>query len=401
MLLDQGFKASSSGAWKARDVVPNQFPESLQVLVVDDDPTWNKSGFDIIISDVHMPDMDRFKLLEHIGLDMDLPGVTHSACDYLIKYVRIEALKNIWQHDLEQSGSVEDGDRQQKPSEDVDYSSSENEGNWENSKRRQDEEDDADERDDTSTLNKSGVVWLVELHQQFVAAVKQLTIDKLMNVPGLTRENVASHLQKYRFGRNNSFMGPQEATFGPISSLNGLDLQTLAVAGQLPTQSLATLQAAGFDRSTGKSGLPMPLVDQRNLFSFEALKFIYGEGQQQQQQLSNSSKQMNLLHGILTTMEPKQLATLRQSAQSFRSINMQVNAHGNDSSSLLMQMAQPQTRTHNPLERIPYTGVLPFKGTFPIGNLILEPRLGFFKDTFFQKLWSSFLGFSLLFYFSF
>ena len=34
--------------------------------------------------------------------------------------------------------------------------------------------------------------------------------------------------------------------------------------------------------------------------------------------------------------------------------------------------------------------VLPLKGTFPIGNLIPEPRLGFFKVTFFQKLWSHF-----------
>ena len=58
-----------------------------------------------------------------------------------------------------------------------------------------------------------------------------------MNVPGLTRENVASQLQKYRLYLrrlsgvsqhqsvlNNSFMGPQEATFGPMSSPNGLDL---------------------------------------------------------------------------------------------------------------------------------------------------------------------------------
>jgi two-component response regulator (ARR-B family) len=31
--------ASSSVAWKAADVVSNQFPAGLRVLVVDDDPT--------------------------------------------------------------------------------------------------------------------------------------------------------------------------------------------------------------------------------------------------------------------------------------------------------------------------------------------------------------------------
>ncbi|XVE82224.1 hypothetical protein DITRI_Ditri15bG0130600 [Diplodiscus trichospermus] len=412
--------ASSSVAWKAGDMVPDQFPAGLRVLVVDDDPTClmilekmlrtclyevtkcnraetalamlreNKNGFDIVISDVHMPDMDGFKLLEHIGLEMDLPvimmsaddgkhvvmkGVTHGACDYLIKPVRIEALKNIWQHvvrkrkdewkDFEQSGSVEEGDRQQKQSEDADYSSSANEGSWKSSKRRKDDEDEAEERDDTSTLKKPRVVWSVELHQQFVAAVNQLGIDKavpkkileLMNVPGLTRENVASHLQKYRLylrrlsgvsqhqsNLNNSFINPQEATFGPLSSLNGLDLQTLAATGQLPAQSLATLQAAGLGRSTAKPGIAMPLVDQRNIFSFENPKLRFGEGQQQHM---NNNKQINLLHGIPTTMEPKQLASLHHSAQSIGNINMQVTSNGAQSSqnsSLLMQMAQPQSR---------------------------------------------------------
>lgn len=116
-----------------------------------------------------------------------MKGVTHGACDYLIKPVRIEALRNIWQHvvrkrknewkELEQSGSVEEGDRQPKPSEEADYSSSANEGNWRNSKRRKDEEEDVEERDDTSTLKKPRVVWSVELHQQFVSAVNQLGID--------------------------------------------------------------------------------------------------------------------------------------------------------------------------------------------------------------------------------
>ncbi|KAG2407273.1 Two-component response regulator [Vigna angularis] len=409
---------TTTGVMKSGDVVSNQFPAGLRVLVVDDDPTClmilekmlrtclyevtkcnraetalsllreNKNGFDIVISDVHMPDMDGFKLLEHIGLEMDLPvimmsaddgksvvmkGVTHGACDYLIKPVRIEALKNIWQHvvrkkknewkDAEQSGSAEEGDRQPKASDEADYSSSANEGSWRNSKKRRDEEEEeAEDRDDTSTLKKPRVVWSVELHQQFVAAVDQLGIDKavpkkileLMNVPGLTRENVASHLQKYRLylrrlsgvsqhqnNMNNSFLGSQEATFGTISSISGIDLQTLAVAGQLPAQSLATLQAAGLGRSTAKAGVPMPIMDQRNLFSFENPRVRFGEGQQQH---LSSSKPMNLLLGIPTNMEPKQLANLHQSTQSIASLNMRVNASAPQGNPLLMQMPQSQPR---------------------------------------------------------
>lgn len=56
------------------------------------------------------------------------------------------------------------------------------------------------------TLKRPRLVWTPQLHKRFVDAVAQLgiknavpkTIMQLMNVDGLTRENVASHLQKYR-----------------------------------------------------------------------------------------------------------------------------------------------------------------------------------------------------------
>ncbi|PWZ41757.1 Two-component response regulator ORR24 [Zea mays] len=35
-----------------------------------------KDQSDLVISDVHMPDMDGFKLLELVGLEMDLPRIS-------------------------------------------------------------------------------------------------------------------------------------------------------------------------------------------------------------------------------------------------------------------------------------------------------------------------------------
>ncbi|GJY20086.1 transcription factor PCL1-like protein [Tanacetum coccineum] len=58
----------------------------------------------------------------------------------------------------------------------------------------------------TTTSKRPRLVWTPQLHKRFVDVVAHLgvknavpkTIMQLMNVEGLTRENVASHLQKYR-----------------------------------------------------------------------------------------------------------------------------------------------------------------------------------------------------------
>ena len=60
--------------------------------------------------------------------------------------------------------------------------------------------------EDAHALKRPRLVWTPALHKRFVDAVTHLgvknavpkTIMQLMNVEGLTRENVASHLQKYR-----------------------------------------------------------------------------------------------------------------------------------------------------------------------------------------------------------
>ncbi|KAG6505289.1 hypothetical protein ZIOFF_037644 [Zingiber officinale] len=91
------------------------------------------------------------------------------------------------------------------------------------------------------TLKRPRLVWTPQLHKRFVDAVAHLgiknavpkTIMQLMSVDGLTRENVASHLQKYRLylrrmqGHNAS---GGAGSGGPISAADAATDQLFASA---------------------------------------------------------------------------------------------------------------------------------------------------------------------------
>lgn len=314
----------------------DRFPVGMRVLAVDDDPTClklldfllqkcqyhvtttnqaitalkmlreNKNKFDLVISDVDMPDMDGFKLLELVGLELDLPvimlsahsdtklvmkGVTYGACDYLLKPVRLEELKNIWQHVLRKK-KFESKDQNKSHNQDnarhvsgeggqgsAATGNADQNGRFNRKRKDQNEDDDEDseenghEDDDQSTQKKPRVVWSVELHRKFVAAVNQLGVEKavpkkildLMCVDGLTRENVASHLQKYRlYLKKLDFVEKQQANMVAglgsdyilPSSLEGFrNFRTLAGPERLANTPLSYTPGGILGRLNTASGL--------------------------------------------------------------------------------------------------------------------------------------------------
>lgn len=367
------------------DGVIDRFPVGMRVLAVDDNPTClkvlakllseckyhvttatngfdglkmlreNRKNFDLVISDVAMPDMDGFKLLELVGLEMDLPvimlsgysdtsmvfkGVTHGACDYLVKPVRLEELRNIWQHVVRKKKTYsKDVNKASNEDKVPNISGGSNQNILENSvdqnkrfgKRRkeQDEEEkeeedeesgDGDEdEDDPSSQKKPRVVWSPELHKKFVGAVNLLGADRavpkkileLMNIEGITRENVASHLQKYRLYLKKATphdtnmvagLGGGNDSYLRMRGIDGYaDFCTSTRSGRIGSTTLPSYAPSGvFGRLNSPAGLNM-----RGINSSILIQPVQSHNTNSSWIPANQSS--SLLHGVPTELNQSKL----------------------------------------------------------------------------------------------
>ncbi|KAL3725537.1 hypothetical protein ACJRO7_030548 [Eucalyptus globulus] len=300
----------------------DRFPKGLRVLVVDDNVTClrvlekmlrdcsyrvtkcqqgeealslireNRSGFDIVLTDVHMPGMDGLQLLTEIAnMEITLPvvmfssddekdtvvkGVQSGACDFLVKPIQISTLKILWQHVLRSNPSSRNNFTKELDMLHAVITSTSNdthpqaENEEENSKTLQrSSEDEGDQSQTKSEAKKPRMVWTPELNRVFIMVVDSLGSDdakpkkilqimrKITGVPHLTRQNVSSHLQKYRMNSKKTgeaskhqsahsslidgpgFANPTHSTPLPSSSLIGCGgTQNNAASAQYPSQAM-------------------------------------------------------------------------------------------------------------------------------------------------------------------
>ncbi|KAK7350560.1 hypothetical protein VNO77_09308 [Canavalia gladiata] len=204
---------------------------SLQAL----DKLRNHEGyFHLIVTEVHLPDLDGFKLKEIVDKEFGIPIIMISAYNneeiqekalrcgvlrYILKPAALDDFKGIWQFAVL-------GMKGKKPintkiagdfAEETSLGSMDhnklNCSSFKKEERKVKGKSDvkralmnALEDDGSSITKKAKVIWTNKLQSQFLKAINIIGLEnavpkrilQVMNVQGLTRENVASHLQKHR-----------------------------------------------------------------------------------------------------------------------------------------------------------------------------------------------------------
>ncbi|XP_047942957.1 two-component response regulator ARR1-like [Salvia hispanica] len=218
-----------------------------------------KAKFDVVMANIDSPDLHGFKLLQH-AVYMCIPVVLmsedddafiamraleHGAFLHIKKPMSMEFSRCLWQHVVrEKTRMARDrnmfmASNNLGPIQGVEFReavqlrdenpnpnpSMKNKGKYKSKARGR--SDDYGEEYDSGRMGHKGNVrrkmcteWTQELHAKFMNAIEQLgegrcfpkEILEMMNEPGLTRMQVASHLQKCR---NDNWRAPEERKSTP------------------------------------------------------------------------------------------------------------------------------------------------------------------------------------------
>ncbi|WMV20415.1 hypothetical protein MTR67_013800 [Solanum verrucosum] len=252
----------------------NEFSEKISILVVDDDTSSllitsellkkenfkvvtaknandalsilrvSGNSFDFVITQVHMPEINGFQLKQQITQEFDIPiifmsdnksectvieGFESDAAFFIVKPISQNDVHELWQYAIMQ--------RQKKKKKNI--------GKQGIVQENTNEEIVAEnERNVITPPRKSKLIWTEYLHNKFLEAITILGLKRahpkrileVMDIPELTRENVASHLQKYRLYLKKVTApidtGPEliskssKITFGNVNQLSTQQLMT-------------------------------------------------------------------------------------------------------------------------------------------------------------------------------
>ncbi|KAH9767838.1 Two-component response regulator ARR18 [Citrus sinensis] len=361
------------GSSSDEDGVIDMFPIGMRVLAVDDDQTClkilekflrecqyevtvtnraitalkmlreNRNNFDLVISDVYMPDMDGFKLLELVGLEMDLPvvmlsaysdtmlvmkGIHHGACDYLLKPVRMEELKNTWQHVIRRKKvDPKDQNRSRSPHEfEKSYRKrKDQDGDEEDRDEDEDVDDDGYENENSTTQKKPRVVWTTELHTKFIGAVNLLGLDSKCSYEEVYYSDISILiLEKFRLSLKRlsnktleagmiASVGSKDSSYLRIGALDGFGgLHSVNSPGRLSSSALSSSYVPGsmLGMLNSSAGLSMHGIASSGMIKpgrSQSFNTSFNTIGKTQQAMFPANRNSNLVQGVQTSLEPNQM----------------------------------------------------------------------------------------------